>query len=122
MRNIRILRFLSQIIEGVIPNAPAEAGGRGTLRRNAVPVQSAGQRSAQAAHSILSTPNQVHAHRKVPLGRALARPFGMTLRRYNYKNSTNESATSAPALFAMRIAWRSTRSEEHTSELQSLAY
>ena len=26
----------------------------------------------------------------------------------HYKNSTNESATSAPALFAMRMAWRST--------------
>ncbi len=93
----------------VIPNAP-EAGGRGTLRQHPALVPSAGPHPPHAAPPISSTPLQPYMHRKVPLVRASARPFGMTTRisEIVYKNSTNESATSAPALFAIRIACRST--------------
>jgi hypothetical protein len=54
----------------VIPNAPGEAGGRGTLRRLAVRMRCTGLHSAHAAPPSPPTPMQMDEDRKVPLVRA----------------------------------------------------
>ena len=57
----------------VIPNTPAEAGGRGTLRQLANSVQFAGLHPAQAASPIPSTPLQKRTRNVRSLSCALKR-------------------------------------------------
>jgi len=65
LRDSKVERLLTAE-DRVIPNAPAEAGGRGTLRGIAAPVQS---RGAPADLLVPHTPLPASKHRTVPLGR-----------------------------------------------------
>jgi hypothetical protein len=71
-------RQLSKHQELVIPNAPAQVGGRGILRQFALWLRVTGLRTGECSGRFpsLHTPLPIHERRKVPLSRK--RAFGMT--------------------------------------------